>query len=276
MDKSLLREKEAFMRRAIANPSIEVKKKKSDSIHASDAAKKKSSSKPLTTDPAAYKSLSGGAQHKFTALARIVKHMKARHQDGETHPLSLDEILDETNQLNVGAKVKQWLMTEALPDNPKIQEIDGKYLFKPALNVRDRKTMLKLLRHHDMKGFGGILLEDIQESLPHCDKIMKQLDKDILRIIRQTDKKQIIFYHDKGINFPVEKEFQNLWRNTSVDGLQDDNIEEYLNKQGIKSMQDTGPKVKPIRRKIKKSRQRATKISDNEHMQHVLQNYDAV
>lgn len=49
--------------------------------------------------------------------------------------------------------------------------------------------------------------------------------------MRQTDKKQIIFYHDKGINFPVEKEFQQLWRNTSVDGLQDDNIEEYLNKQ---------------------------------------------
>lgn len=57
------------------------------------------------------------------------------------------------------------------------------------------------------------------------------MDKEILRIMRQTDKKQIIFYHDKGINFPVEKEFQQLWRNTSVDGLQDDNIEEYLNKQ---------------------------------------------
>lgn len=59
----------------------------------------------------------------------------------------------------------------------------------------------------------------------------KQLDKELLRITRQTDKKQIIFYHDKGINFLVEKEFQQLWRNTSVDGLQDDNIEEYLNKQ---------------------------------------------
>ncbi|XP_068230946.1 transcription initiation factor IIE subunit beta [Palaemon carinicauda] len=275
MDRSLMREKEAFMRRAIANPSVEVKKRKSDSSHV-DSAKKKSISKPVTTDTGAYKSMSGAGQHKFTALARIVKHMKARHQDGETHPLSIDEILDETNQLNVGTKVKQWLMTEALPDNPKIQEVDCKYIFKPALAVRDRKTMLKLLRHHDMKGFGGVLLDDIQESLPHCDKIMKQLEKDILRITRQTDKKQIIFYHDKGIQFPVEKEFQNLWRNTSVDGLQDDNIEEYLNKQGIKSMQDTGPKVKPIRRKVKKSRQRATKISDNEHMQHVLQDYDAV
>lgn len=33
--------------------------------------------------------------------------MKARHQDGDDHPLSLEEILDETNQLDVGSKVRQ-------------------------------------------------------------------------------------------------------------------------------------------------------------------------
>ena len=67
----------------------------------------------------------------------------------------------------------QWLITEALPNNPKVQEVEGKYLFKPPLPVRDRKSLLKLLRQHDMKGHGGVLLDDIQESLPHCDKVMK-------------------------------------------------------------------------------------------------------
>lgn len=33
--------------------------------------------------------------------------MKTRHQEGESHPLTLEEILDETNQLDVGNKVKQ-------------------------------------------------------------------------------------------------------------------------------------------------------------------------
>lgn len=33
--------------------------------------------------------------------------MKTRHQEGESHPLMLEEILDETNQLDVGTKVKQ-------------------------------------------------------------------------------------------------------------------------------------------------------------------------
>lgn len=51
--------------------------------------------------------MSGSSQYKFGVLAKIVKHMKSRHQQGDDHPLSLEEILDETNQLDVGSKVKQ-------------------------------------------------------------------------------------------------------------------------------------------------------------------------
>jgi len=274
MDRSLMKDREAFLRRAMSNPTVEAKKRKPEPPSV-EPPKKKVSKPPSSSAPSDYKTMSGGSQYKFGVLARIVRHMKSRHQEGEQHPLALDEILDETNQLNAGSKVKHWLITEALPNNPKLQEQEGKWIFKPALPVRDRKSMLKLLRQHDMKALGGILLDDIQESLPHCDKVMKAIDKEILRIHRQ-DKKQIIFYHDKGINFPVDKEFQQLWRNTSVDGLQDDNIEDYLNKQGIKSMQDTGPKVKPIRRRAKKARARQAKISDNQHMDGILETYDDV
>lgn len=49
--------------------------------------------------------MSGSTQYKFGVLAKIVKHMKARHQEGDDHPLTLEEILDETNQLDVGSKV---------------------------------------------------------------------------------------------------------------------------------------------------------------------------
>lgn len=61
--------------------------------------------------------------------------------------------------------------------------------------------------------------------------LSQNIEQEILRIVRQTDRKQIIFYNDRSLKFDVEKEFQQLWRNTSVDGLQDDNIDEYLNKQ---------------------------------------------
>jgi hypothetical protein len=40
--------------------------------------------------------------------------MKSRHMEGLDHPLTLEEILDETNQLDVTGKTKQWLLTEAL------------------------------------------------------------------------------------------------------------------------------------------------------------------
>lgn len=51
--------------------------------------------------------MSGSSSYRFGVLARIVRHMKARHQEGDDHPLTLDEVLDETNQLDVGNKVKQ-------------------------------------------------------------------------------------------------------------------------------------------------------------------------
>ena len=39
-------------------------------------------------------------------------YLQTRHQNGDTYPLALDEILDETNQLDIGNKNKHWLATE--------------------------------------------------------------------------------------------------------------------------------------------------------------------
>lgn len=64
--------------------------------------------------------------------------------------------------------------TEALPSNPKIERTtDGKYMFKPPYKLKDRKALLKLLKQQDLKGLGGIMLDDIQESLPNCEKALK-------------------------------------------------------------------------------------------------------
>jgi len=50
--------------------------------------------------------MTGSSQYRFGVLAKIVKHMKTRHQDGDDHPLTLEDILDETNQLDIGISVK--------------------------------------------------------------------------------------------------------------------------------------------------------------------------
>ena len=54
--------------------------------------------------------MTGSSQYRFGVLAKIVRHLKTLHQDGGDHALTLEEILDETNQLNVGTKIIQVLL----------------------------------------------------------------------------------------------------------------------------------------------------------------------
>ena len=49
--------------------------------------------------------MSASSQYKFGVLRKIVNHMRTRHKDGDDHPLTLEEILDETSQLDIGTKV---------------------------------------------------------------------------------------------------------------------------------------------------------------------------
>lgn len=88
-----------------------MEKKKSEKSDSSKDEKKKSKTSSVPTAPKldinTYKTATGSSQYRFGVLAKIVKHMRTRHQDGDMHPLTLEEILDETNQLDVGSKVKQ-------------------------------------------------------------------------------------------------------------------------------------------------------------------------
>lgn len=290
MDPALLRERELFKKKALSTPTVEKKKKDDNASLPKDESKKKSKPQGTSTGASSggsgggggggmnFKSMSGSSQYKFGVLAKIVKHMRARHQEGDDHPLSLEEILDETNQLDVGSKVKQWLSTEALLKNPKIEvNTDGKYLFKAPYKIRDKKALLKLLKQHDLKGLGGILLEDVQESLPHCEKALKSLANEIVYIVRPIDKKKIMFYNDKTATLPIDEEFQKLWRSVAVENMDDQKIEEYLEKQGIRSMQDHGLKKSAPLQKRKKPTQRKKQLKrprDNEHLADVLETYD--
>lgn len=145
--------------------------------------------------------------------------------------------------------------------------------------IRDRKSLLRLLKQQDLKGLGGILLEDIQESLPHSEKALKTLQNqnEIIYIQRPIDKKKIVFYNDRTATLPVDEEFQKLWRAVAVDAMDDGKIDEYLEKQGIRSMQDHGPKkpIAPVKRKKAVQRKKTyKKPRDNEHLADVLETYE--
>ncbi|TSO98534.1 General transcription factor IIE subunit 2 [Bagarius yarrelli] len=202
------------------------------------------------------KALSGSSGYRFGVLARIVNYMKTRHQRGDTHPLTLEEILDETKLLDISLKQKQWLMTEALASNPKIEVREGKYAFRPKYHLKDKKALLRLLDKHDQQGLGGAL----------GDQII---------FVSRPDKKKILFYNDKHCHFEVDEEFQKLWRSVPVDSIDDDKIEEYLKRQGISSMQDTGPKkMTPVQKRKKPATQKKRRFkTHNDHLNGVLEDY---
>ncbi|XP_037381902.1 transcription initiation factor IIE subunit beta [Talpa occidentalis] len=291
MDPSLLKERELFKKRALSTPVVEkrpVSSEASSSSSSSSSKKKKaklehggsSGSKQISDHSNGsfnLKALSGSSGYKFGVLAKIVNYMKTRHQQGDTHPLTLEEILDETQHLDIGLKQKQWLMTEALVNNPKIEVIDGKYAFKPKYKVKDKKSLLRLLDNHDQRGLGGILLEDIEEALPNSQKAVKALGDQIL-CVNRPDKKKVLFFNDKSCQFTVDEEFQKLWRSVTVDSMDEEKIEDYLKRQGISSMQDSGPKkVAPIQRRKKPASQKKRRFkTHNEHMAGVLKDYSDI
>lgn len=53
-----------------------------------------------------YKTMTGSSQKRFAILTKIVNYMKERHLAGADHALSIEEILDETNQLDIGSSTK--------------------------------------------------------------------------------------------------------------------------------------------------------------------------
>lgn len=280
MDPALRKERDAFKKRALAQPVVE--KKKATELSSEPPKKKKkpllsgtsSSSSGISSSTSLnYKTLQGSSKFKFGVLAKIVNYMKVRHQQGDTFPLTFKEVLDETNQLDISHNIKNWLMNEALPNNPKIALEDGKYVYKPPFKLQGKKDLLRLLSRYDQQGLGGIMMDDIVESLPNAEKCFKVLGSRVIVVTRVNDKKKVVFYNDKSFLLNVDDEFRELWNSTAVESLDEVKIEEYLKKQGISSMQDFGmKKLQKQKKKVPKNRRRKFKKL-NDHMGDILVDY---
>ena len=285
MDPALLREREAFKKKALANPTVESRKRKEaespDSVRKKSKRDGPSSSKPTPVDRPDglnYKLITKASlTENFTALTKIIRKMKERFRDGDGEALTLDELLEETNQLDLSQRHKNWLV-DALSNNVKVEPTqDGKFAFKPTFpKLRDSKSILRLLDEYDRKGKGGILLEEIEESLPRADKYISRLGDQILIIVRPVDKKKVVFYNEKSLlPTKIDEEFQKLWRSVAVDSLDETKIEEYLEKQGLSTMQDLNSrKSLPIQKRKKVTSKKGKNFKKtNTHVSDILQDY---
>ena len=265
MDASLLKDLKDFKSRSIKQPTVEAKKAKPNSETSSKPKVAKKSylpkellqpKKPASPSPD-FKSHTFRSKHKFAVLAAIVDFMKKRHLQRQFDPLSLEEILDQINYTDISPSDKAWLGNEALKGNSKLVDKGGKFAFKPKYFIKDKKQLLKLLRSHEDKGLGGIVLDDIRESLPDADEVIKSVGRRITFITRTTDKKVILFLKNEQHQLKVDEEFQKHWRSVSVDGIGENDIEKYLINAGITTMQDSGirkPQQTQQRRKVSRKR----------------------
>ena len=160
-----------------------------------------------------------------------------RYQERKLDPLSLEEILDLTNNTDASPRDKAWLSEEALKNNQKLSFKEGKYSFKPKYPLKDRKSLIKQLERHEHHGMGGILLDDVREGLPNADDLVKSVSERILFITRSNDKKAILFNYDPQYAMQVDEEFTKHWRSATVEGLGEAGIERYLENAGITVMQ---------------------------------------
>ena len=57
-------------------------------------------------------------------------------------------------------------------------------MFKPPYDLRDKKSLVKLLKRRDLAGEGGVFLDDVHESLRNSERIVKTLtdDKRIIQV----------------------------------------------------------------------------------------------
>lgn len=267
MDPSLLKDLKDFRARSIKQPTVESKKSKPSNTDQPKSKAKLPKSSYLPKEllqpkkPASpstdYKSHTFRSKHKFAVLAAIVDFMKKRHLQRKFDPLSVDEILDQINYTDISQSDKAWLGNEALKENSKLVHRDGKFTFKPKYYVKDKKQLLKLLERNEASGLGGILLDDIRESLPDADAVITSVGRRITFITRSTDKKVILFFKNDQHQLTVDEEFQKHWRGVSVEGIGENDIEKYLVNAGITTMQDSGirkPQQTQQRRKPNRKR----------------------
>ncbi|PIK46334.1 putative general transcription factor IIE subunit 2-like [Apostichopus japonicus] len=191
MDPALRKDRDAFKKRALAQPVVE---KKKPVLEKSEPPRKKkkpiisgaSSSLTGISSPAGfnYKALQAAQSTSLVSWPRLSITCGSDISKATTYPLSIKDVLDETNQTDISHTLKNWL----------INELQGK------------KDLLRLLNRYDQQGLGGILMEDIVESLPNAEKCFRILGSRVIVVTRCNDKKKVVYYNDKAFLLQVNEE----------------------------------------------------------------------
>jgi len=269
MSRELFKQRDAFLSKAAAVPVVE-------------NSNRPPAKKPRLSTAPSKKSTAAKNQTNFALLAKIVTHMKQKHLQGDSYPLTLGEILDECSSTNPVNNLARERLGEAMRVNIKLRVIEPnapdqpeKFCFRPPIDgIKDKKSFLRFMERHGGEGLGGVKRSDVIESLPKAEKVLKKLEeKQDIYIHHRPDKQAIIFFNDRSIDIEMDETFQKLWRSIPVESMDDEKIAEYLGKQGISFVDDPGIKKMMHGPKRRKSTKKRRFKAHNDHVDNLL-DYD--
>jgi len=227
-----------------------------------------------------YHSSSSTSKPRFWTLTNIVEKLQERFLGGQTDPITLDEIIEESG-LVIDSSDKHWLASEALLSNGKIdvKRVDdvNKFVYKPPLDLKAPKKvpLLNLLKSRHERCEGAITVDDVRDTIPRAraDNIIESLTRngDVVKIM--SNKKEILFYTDRDHDLRVNPEFVESWRKISVEGLDDKKICEFLANQGHYSLMKNAPRQAQLPLKPKRGGRRPDTMKHNRHVAHQLEDY---
>jgi hypothetical protein len=205
-------------------------------------------------------------------LKNIVEKLQERFLNGQTEPITLEEIIEESGLL-IEPSDKHWLASEALLVNEKIdvKKIDdvNRFVYKPPLHLKARKKihLLNLLKSRHEQCEGGITVDDVRDTIPKAkaDSIIDSLTKsnDVVKIL--SHKKEVLFYTDPAYDLHVNPEFIESWRKISVEGLDDKKIREFLDHHGYYALKKNTPRQIQLP-KLKRVGRRPNTMKHNKHV----------
>ncbi|VDO12370.1 unnamed protein product [Rodentolepis nana] len=182
------------------------------------------------------------SQGRFSLLCRVVNYLKKRHLDGLFAAPSVEEILDELFIRDETKSNFVRLETEALPNNPKIGIAPGgKFYFQPKYDIHIRMEIYGLLKHCEINGLGGIEYEDIAECVKDADKVVKSLGDTVLAYTNPRTKKRVIYFNDARFDLRVGTDLVEMWRSVCVEGVSENQVQDYLTKHGLTKMSGDEP-----------------------------------
>ncbi|KAI1708824.1 TFIIE beta subunit core domain-containing protein [Ditylenchus destructor] len=268
MDPALMKQRQEFMKNAIKSMAPDRKKKPK---------KKPTQGKDGATEDTGKKADAISNAANFGIMAKIVLYMKNRHLDQKQWSLSLREITDEMGiTYEIPKKAELWLK-EALPKNPRLQtEEDGKLKYVPPYKVKNRPTLLALLKKHHVEGKGGVLLSELNDCIPNVEQHIKALGDQVVDVPTQINKRKdhVYFYNEPETDMVIENDFVALWRLASVDHMDEKKIEEYLQKHGINAAKDLAQKRLVAAAPKRKQKRKIPQKTYNVHLAGVLEDYE--